>query len=126
MKRILIIDDNVQFVTLLKEYFSEDYLVYSHTDFKDLNDIILKVSQLLPDIILLDVNLLKTNGIQVVKSLQQNSLLKKIPVIMLTASDYNSVTESLLKKEPNVFGFYSKLSPLESIKEKIESINKKE
>lgn len=124
MIRVLIIDDNPQFVNLFKEYFSNDYLVYSHTDFKDVDDIMSKALQILPNVIILDINLVKADGLDVARRFQDDSSLKKIPIILLTASDYNTVVESLVKKEPNIVGFYSKLSSLDLIKEKIDSLFK--
>ncbi len=122
MKKLLVIDDNEQFVTLIKEYFVDEYLVYSCTKFNNVDDIILKVKEIFPDIILLDINLGKTTGIEVVKNIERLSLSKKIPVIVLTASDYNTITERILKEYQSVCAFYSKLHPLELIKEKIENI----
>lgn len=43
-----------------------------------------------PDMILLDVNLPKKNGHQVLKFIKQNEVLKHIPVIMLTTSSSES------------------------------------
>jgi CheY-like chemotaxis protein len=40
-----------------------------------------------PDIILLDINMPKMNGIQALKEIKANDELKKIPVIMLTTSN---------------------------------------
>ncbi len=40
-----------------------------------------------PDIILLDINMPKMSGIQVLEKIKQDPELKKIPVIMLTTSD---------------------------------------
>ena len=40
-----------------------------------------------PDLILLDINLPKMNGIEVLEELKRDELLKVIPVVMLTTSD---------------------------------------
>ncbi len=126
MKKLMIIDDNVQFVNLVKEYFSDDFLIYTYYDFKKISDIIERVCKIIPDVILLDVNLGVADGVAVIREFLIHECLKKIPVLIVTASDYNSVVESIVKKEPNVKGFYSKLTPLDSIKEKIDSVIGKE
>lgn len=126
MKRLMIIDDNDEFVDMIKQYFVDDYLVYTYTNFTKISDIIDRVLKILPNIILLDVNLGIGDGIEVVKIFSSNECLKKIPVLMLTADDYNTVVENIVKKEPNVVGFYSKLSSLEAVKEKVEMILTKE
>ncbi|HOL63524.1 MAG: response regulator [Elusimicrobiales bacterium] len=126
MKKLMIIDDNVQFINLVKEYFSDDFLIYTYYDFKKISDIIERVCKIIPDVILLDINLGVADGVAVIKEFLTHECLKKIPVLILTASDYNSVVESIVKKEPNVKGFYSKLTPLDCIKEKIDSVIGKE
>lgn len=126
MKKLMIIDDNVQFINLVKEYFSDDFLIYTYYDFKKISDIIERVCKIIPDVILLDVNLGVADGVAVIKEFLNHDCLKKIPVIIVTASDYNSVVDSLVKKEPNIKGFYSKLTSLDIIKEKIDSVIGKE
>lgn len=42
-----------------------------------------------------------------------------VPIIVVTASDYNSLTQSLLRKEHNVKVFMTKLSPVKTIKKKV-------
>ena len=44
-------------------------------------------SPLLPDLILLDLNLPRMSGREVLAELKKDSLLKRIPVVMLTSSD---------------------------------------
>jgi CheY-like chemotaxis protein len=43
-----------------------------------------------PDLILLDINLPKFDGFAVLQKIKQDSLLRKIPVIFLTSSSYDS------------------------------------
>ena len=56
-----------------------------------------------PDIILLDINLPKRNGHEVLKFIKGNEVLKHIPVIMLTTSSSPSDIEMAYKNNINCF-----------------------
>ncbi|MCX7905382.1 MAG: response regulator [Elusimicrobiales bacterium] len=122
MKRIFVIDDNLQFLNLMREYLSDLGEIECFSEFKTIDDILNKIKEFLPNIIILDINLGKFSGIDVLREMKKNDKFKKIPVIVLTASDYNLPTEMLVKNEKNVIGFYSKLESIDIIKEKINSI----
>lgn len=69
-----------------------------------------------PDLILLDINLPKVNGLDVLTRIKQDHLLRRIPVIMLTSSkrdedvlrSYDSYCNSFLQK-PVQFGAFVQL-----------------
>lgn len=57
-----------------------------------------KLQKSLPDLILLDVNLPRINGHEVLQYIKENELLKYIPVIMLTTSfSYEDISKSYQK-----------------------------
>ncbi len=56
-----------------------------------------------PDMILLDINLPKRNGHQVLKFIKENEVLKHIPVIMLTSSSSASDINQAHKNYVNCF-----------------------
>ncbi|MGC9070446.1 MAG: response regulator [Elusimicrobiales bacterium] len=126
MKKVLIVDDSISFLLLAKEALESEYKVEIFCDFSQIKDIISKIEGYMPDVLLLDINLGGFTGINVLEEMKKKSSISKIPVIFLTASDYNIINERLTKSEKNVMGFYSKLDPLEFIKEKINSIISKE
>ncbi|HEU5054529.1 MAG TPA: response regulator [Hanamia sp.] len=56
-----------------------------------------------PDLILLDINLPKINGIEVLEELKDNENLKVIPVVMLTTSDSEKDVFESYKKHANCY-----------------------
>jgi len=105
---------------MITEYLSElDVNIYKLTNFEDENDIIKKIEEFIPDVILLDINLGNASGLKVIENLKRNALISKIPIIIITASDYNDMIASMLIGEKNIFGFCSKLE-IDVIKNKLQ------
>lgn len=122
-KKILVVDDNAPFIELAKDIFGADFdLEAASNGFEGLG----KALTFLPDIIILDVNMPGITGIEFARKLSANPQTSAIPIIVITASDYNSLTQSLLKKEHNVKVFMTKLSPVETIREKAVAVLNKE
>jgi two-component system, chemotaxis family, response regulator Rcp1 len=89
---ILLIEDNPADVMLTKEAFKECKNVHNVFALKDgieginyLNDTSRQGGKL-PDLILLDLNLPKKDGREVLKDIKNNALLEHIPVIVLSTS----------------------------------------
>lgn len=114
--RVLIIDDSETFLAYIKEAFSDEFDL---TIFQDGAEGAAWARDNLPDILLLDVNMPGLSGIEVVKKLQAAPETRRIPVIVVSATAYNRGTESLFRREKNVKGFLTKLSPMSVIKEAI-------
>jgi CheY-like chemotaxis protein len=90
---ILLVEDNQGDVLLTQEAFEEYGGNYNLFDVNDGQEAINFLEQIppyanvdSPNLILLDINLPKINGHQVLKYIKSNSNLKHIPVIMLTTS----------------------------------------
>ena len=85
MKKILIIDDEIHIVELLKFNLENNgYKVdYSYDGF----DGYLKTKEFQPDLILLDWMLPNISGIDLLKKIRSDADLEQIPVIMLTAKN---------------------------------------
>ena len=123
-KKIMIIDDNPDFVNMITEYLQDyEFTFYKVVDFEDEEDIIKKVEEVFPHLILLDINLGKASGFKIIEVLKKSSLANKIPIIVITATDYTNTINKMLENEKNVFVFYSKLE-LDVIKDKINKILK--
>ena len=85
MKKILIIDDEIHIVELLKFNLENNgYKVdYSYDGF----DGYLKTKEFQPDLILLDWMLPNISGIDLLKKIRSDETLEQIPVIILTAKN---------------------------------------
>lgn len=89
MGKILVIDDTQEYIEMLEDILSE-YEVFGE------NDGLLGIKlakEILPDIILLDINMPGLNGYEVCRYLKLDKKLKNIPVIFLTANDSNEFEE---------------------------------
>ena len=95
MKKITIlhVEDNEGDVLLVKEAFENSIIVKEINNVYDgekaiqfLNNIIIEGGIDLPNLIILDINLPKINGHEVLSYIKNNDYLKKIPVVMLTTS----------------------------------------
>lgn len=78
---ILLIEDNYDLVQYLKGKLSTEYQV----NFSDGTDAIEKALELIPDIIICDVNLPDKNGFEICKMLKTDLRTSHIPTIILTA-----------------------------------------
>jgi len=87
--RILLVEDNPLDVALTRRVFSkqgtEIPIRHAH-DGQEAVDLLLSGSEPLPTLILLDLNLPKLDGVEVLKVIRADQALRHIPVIMLTTS----------------------------------------
>jgi len=120
-KKLAIVDDAEIFINLIKESFGEFFDIYPIIDSKIAFEEIKKIK---PDIILMDINMPDINGIDLSNMLLKDKETKKIPIIILTSTEYNKTSENILRGQPNIYFFLSKLLPIETIKEKIDYILK--
>jgi two-component system, chemotaxis family, response regulator Rcp1 len=92
--QVLLVEDNEGDVRLIKEAFHESKVEKSFSVAKDGEDalnFLYKRAQytentIRPDIILLDINLPRKNGFEVLEQIKNDASLKRIPVIMLSSS----------------------------------------
>ena len=83
MKKILVVDDEVGFTDTLKEIFvTRGYAVATAHDGEEALE---KVRGDVPDLVILDIMMPKMDGLKVAGTLRSDSVLKDIPVVMLTA-----------------------------------------
>lgn len=88
LKILLIEDDAIEVMKFIKvvETLGEDHQIVEAKNGEEALDILNSGKQL-PDIIVLDLNMPKVNGIEFLASLKKDDLLKYIPTIVLTTSN---------------------------------------
>jgi CheY-like chemotaxis protein len=126
---ILLVEDNEGDILLTKEAL-EDARIYINLsvvkDGKEAMDFLGKKDKYgdadLPDILLLDVNLPKKNGHEVLKYVKEDENLKHIPVIMLTTSSsqrdinlsYNNYANCYITKPVEANDFLAVVTTIEN------------
>lgn len=86
---ILLIEDDRIEVLKLKRAIAEDFDNYILNIATNGNQAFTILDKNIPDIIILDLNMPDTNGIDFLSLIKSNNNLKHIPVIILTTSDNN-------------------------------------
>lgn len=124
---ILLVEDNEGDILLTKEAFEEARITVELSvvrDGKEAIDFVSKqgkyVGALMPDLLLLDVNLPKKNGLEVLQFMKENNSLKHIPVIMLTTSSserdinfsYNNYANCFITKPVDADEFLSTITAI--------------
>lgn len=104
-KLILVVDDDQGMVEYLEMIVKkEGFRVETAKDGQEAMD---KAQQCAPDLILLDLKLPKVQGLEMLRLLQAGDA-ARVPVIVITGHLGNRETESLIKQESNVRGYYTK------------------
>lgn len=89
---ILYIEDNKDLLDFISDKFSTEYTFFS----SDGTDAVEKALELIPDIIICDLNLPEMDGFQICETLKKDLRTSHIPTIILTASDdQNSYLKAL-------------------------------
>jgi CheY-like chemotaxis protein len=125
---ILLVEDNEGDIVLTLEALKEGKLknaVEVARDGQIAMDMLLKVApyerQVTPDLILLDINLPKLDGIEVLNQIKTHPTLKRIPVIMLTTSSseadilksYNNYANCYISKPVSLANFMEVIASIE-------------
>lgn len=113
---LLVIEDNIDLVAFLKSKLSNEYVVYS----SDGSDALEKAMEIVPDIIICDINLVDKDGYEISKELKKDLRSSHIPIIILTAQ---SNKESVLKGlQSGVDQYLTKPFSLSILKQSISSL----
>jgi len=123
---ILLVEDNEGDILLTTEALDESKIINKISVIKDGKAAItfferLSENDIWPDLVLLDVNLPKMNGHEVLNYLKNNDTYKNIPVIMLTTSSsekdimaaYNSYVNCYITKPIDVADFMDAIVKIE-------------
>lgn len=113
---LLIIEDNIDLVTFLKAKLSNEYVI----NISDGSDAIEIAMEIVPDIIICDINLADKDGYEISKELKKDLRTSHIPIIILTAQ---SNKESVLKGlQSGVDQYLTKPFSLSILKQSISSL----
>lgn len=125
---ILLVEDNEGDIVLTMEALKQGKLknkVFIARDGQMAIDMLMKNApyqhQVTPDLILLDINLPKVDGVEVLRQIKENALTKRIPVIMLTTSSaeadilksYNNYANCYITKPINLSSFMEVVATIE-------------
>lgn len=121
---ILLVEDNEGDILLTTEALAEaktKFEISIARDGEEAIDLLNKVNQDLPDLVLLDINLPKKNGHEVLQYIKTTPHLKKIPVIVLSTSSspkdidsaYNNQANCYVTKSVETHGFTETIAKLQ-------------
>ena len=94
-KKILIVDDE-ESVRLIVKRFLEDLDQYTLVTASDGAEALAIASREHPDLILLDIDMPKMNGLEALRKLKEETATLQIPIIMLTALDDEEIMEEAI------------------------------
>lgn len=108
--QILLVEDNEGDIYLTREAMEESKIINTLSVLKngsDVMDFLHKKNKFTeaptPDLILLDLNLPKKNGLEVLMDIKESEEFKMIPVIMLTTSSSEEDISECYKRHVNCF-----------------------
>jgi DNA-binding response OmpR family regulator len=115
MPKVLLIEDEESLRNLYTRILStKNYTVVAASDGEDALSVLEKFR---PDVIVLDIVMPNYNGVEFLKILKNDSMLKSIPVVMLTAlSEMRKITECL---DMGAVGYITKDSTVEEIVQRL-------
>ena len=112
---ILIVDDVQENVTLISRFLEmENYVARTAFDGREASNILNSEDI---DLVILDINMPFIDGITVLKSMQGDERLARIPVIMLTALDDKDTTMECIRL--GACGYVTKPFSLKTLKQQI-------
>jgi len=120
MSLVLILDDNVEFRTMVSDYFTD--LGFNVQIAGDGREGIAKAKAIKPDVILCDVMMPDIGGIEVVRNLQTDDDTRNIPVLIITGSFFDKNMSELFRQETNCREFMSKTVELSFLQKKVEAL----
>jgi CheY-like chemotaxis protein len=104
-KLILIVDDEAALQSVLFDSLESEFRVVSAFNGREGID---KAQKIKPDLILMDVMMPDIGGYEAVRILNTTLSTREIPVVVMTAQNFDDSTVQLIKQESNVVGFLTK------------------
>lgn len=104
-KLLLVVDDESAIHGVIFDSLEDDYRLISAFNGREGVD---KASKAKPVLILMDVMMPDMGGYEAVRMLHNDPATRHIPILVMTAQNFDESTVKLLKQEPNVFNFLPK------------------
>lgn len=104
-KLILVVDDETALQSVLFDALESEFRLVSAFNGREG---LVKAEKIKPDLILMDVMMPDIGGYDAVRLLNNNPVTRKIPIIVMTAQNFDDSTVQLIKQEPNVVEFLTK------------------
>lgn len=120
MAQILIVDDNISVVSMMEDLLK----IQGHTTYTAYDGIaaIEKATELIPDLILLDVEMPRMDGINVCRKLREQQSTQLIPIVILTGKTDTKTLMSAIKAGCD--DFLTKPADLPILKARVDSLLK--
>jgi len=118
-QRIVVLDDYEVFASLLVAALESDYDVTVGLNGREGIQLCLAART---DLVITDIGMPELDGIQMLKEFQKDQRLSAIPVIVVTATHFNTQSRSNVTRYPQVRGIISKTSDINSIVEKVRKV----
>lgn len=119
--KVLIVDDEENIVELLK--FNMEQIGYQVEFAYDGEEALRKASSFRPELILLDIMLPKTDGIEVCRRIRQDERLKEAAIIMLTAKNVES--DKIIGLEAGADDYITKPFSVNELIARIKAVNRR-
>ena len=119
MKKILIIEDELAYVRLLRDKLGHSYKISHAADGKDGLKQALKQK---PDLILLDLRMPKMDGLAVLKELRKDTYGRKAKIILLTNLEASDKIVIQVAKDLPAYYFVKSDVELDYVLEKIQDL----
>jgi CheY-like chemotaxis protein len=104
-KKVLVAEDEANIAALIDDWLSD---VYEVTVASNGKAALQKAKWTNPDIILMDVVMPDMGGYEVIRALLSDTATNRIPIIAMSAQNFDDSTIKLIKGEINVMGFINK------------------
>jgi CheY-like chemotaxis protein len=104
-KLLLVVDDESAIHGVIFDALDDDYRLVGAFNGREGVD---KAAKIRPNLILMDVMMPDIGGYEAVRLLRDDPRTRNIPIIVMTAQNFDESTVKLMKDEPNVFNFLPK------------------
>jgi CheY-like chemotaxis protein len=121
-KIILVVDDEVALQSVLFDSLESEFRLISAFNGREG---LSKAENVKPDLILMDVMMPDMGGYDAVRLLNTNPLTRHIPVVVMTAQNFDDSTVQLIKQESNVVQFLTKPFRPKALRELVRKVLEK-